>query len=238
MNTREPSRTALGAALHRAAHQLVDWPLVFEDPLALTIIGSEAEERLRAGLEPRAGKDASSLRAFVAVRSRFAEDRFAEAFLRGVRQYVVLGAGLDTFAYRQRFVGVRVFEVDHPATQAEKRERLSAARIEIPSSVVYAPVDLERETSREGLSRAGLDFARPAFFSFLGVTPYLRREAVLRTLGAVAAETSPGSEITFDFATPESSDPEARAARAAFAARVGAIGEPLLSAFEPEELCR
>jgi methyltransferase (TIGR00027 family) len=231
-----PSRTAQGAALHRAAHQLVDQPPVFEDPLALKIVGAEAESQLRAGRDRRAGPQAAGLRAFIAVRSRYAEDCLADAFQRGVRQVVVLGAGLDTFAYRSRLDGLRVFEVDHPATQAWKRERLAQAAIPIPESVFYAAVDFERETVREGLARTPFDFSRPAFFTWLGVAPYLERDAIMETLGIVAREMGPGSEIVFDFATPPGADPGAAAAQKAFAGRVGAIGEPLKSAFAPEAL--
>jgi len=234
--TNRPSRTAQGAAIYRAAHQLVDRPPVFEDPLALKIVGADAEGALRAGREPRATPQAASLRAFVAVRSRYAEDRFANAFESGLRQYVVLGAGLDTFAYRQRFEHVRVFEVDHPATQGWKRERLAQAAIAVPESVAFAPVDFERETVREGLARARLDFSQPAFFAWLGVTPYLTTDAIMGTLGIVAKDMKGGSEIVFDFATPPGDDPCSRVAREAFGARVGAIGEPLKSAFTPAAL--
>lgn len=230
-----PSRTALGAALHRAAHQLVDHPPVFEDPLALPIVGG-AEATLRAGLARRSTPAAAALRAFTAARSRFAEDCLAEAFARGVRQYVLLGAGLDTFAYRCGLDGLQIFEVDHPATQAWKRERLAQAGIAVPDRVHYAPVDFERETLVDGLARARLDAARPAFFAWLGVTPYLTREAVLGTLAIVARGTCAGSELVFDFATPVGDDPRALAASAALAGRVAAVGEPLRSAFAPEAL--
>ncbi len=101
------------------------------------------------------------MRAFLAVRSRYAEDCLAEAAARGLEQYVVLGAGLDTFAYRAPRGGLRIFEVDHPATQVWKREQLKSAAIPIPESLSYAPVDFERETLGEGLKRAGFDFAKP-----------------------------------------------------------------------------
>jgi methyltransferase (TIGR00027 family) len=231
-----PSRTALGAALYRAAHQMVDRPLVLEDSLAVPIVGAAGDAELRAGLARRSRPSAAAMRAFVAVRSRHAEDCLAEAYVRGVRQYVVLGAGLDTFAYRCSLEGLRVLEVDHPATQAWKRERLARAGIAVPERVHFAPVDFERETLRDGLARARLDLAQPAFLAWLGVTPYLSRQAILATLGAVAREACAGSEIVFDFATPVRDDPDARAAGAELAARVAAAGEPLRSAFSPEEL--
>jgi len=234
--TDRPSLTAQRAAIYRAAHQLVDIPPVFGDPLALRIVGAHAESELRAGREPRAAPQAASLRAFIAARSRYAEDRFADAFDHGLRQYVVLGAGLDTFAYRGRFEHVRVFEVDHPATQGWKRQRLGETAIAIPESVVYAPVDFEQETVREGLARAGFDFARPAFFAWLGVTPYLTRNAIMATLGTIAMATRPGSEIVFDFATPQGEQDRGRTWRLTLAARLGSIGEPLNSSLAPTEL--
>jgi len=231
-----PSRTAQDAAVYRAAHQLVDSPPVLVDALALKIIGEKAEGKLRAGLERRATARAGSMRAFIAVRSRYAEDCFATAYRRGVRQYVVLGAGLDTYAYRCTLDGVRMFEVDHPSTQDWKRERLAQAGIAIPAGVVYAPVDFEHEALREGLARAQLDLSRSAFFAWLGVTPYLTPEAIASTLRFVAGDMAAGSEIVFDFAAPPGDDPRARAARAAFAARVEAKGEPFVSEFAPSAL--
>jgi methyltransferase (TIGR00027 family) len=179
------------------------------------------------------------MRAFLAVRSRYTEDCFAEAFDSGVRQYVVLGAGLDTFAYRTDRPGLRIFEVDHPATQGWKRERLANARIAVPDALTYAPVDFERETLHDGLKRAGLDFGRPAFFAWLGVVPYLSREAIDTALGFVAHDMSPGSEILFDYAEPMEGRSAAQSkALAELAERVAEIGEPLRSFFKPDDLQR
>lgn len=228
------SRTALAAALYRAAHQILDIPPIFADPLALRIVGAEAERSLRSGGDERAAR--VQLRAFVAVRSRFAEDCLALAHRRGVRQYVLLGAGLDTFAYRNDLPGLTVFEVDHPATQAWKRARLAEAEIAVPGSVVYAPVDFERQTVAGGLSRAGFDAGRPAFLAWLGVTPYLAPETVMGTLGFVAGLAG-GSQIAFDYAErAEDGSAAHRRAREALAARVAAAGEPFRSAFEPAAL--
>jgi methyltransferase (TIGR00027 family) len=239
METSRPSLTAYGAALHRAAHQIVDAPPVFADPLALRIVGPQAAEDLRAGRDRHTQVAASRMRAFLAVRSRYAEDCFAEAAAEGVGQYVVLGAGLDTFAYRTGRRDLRIFEVDHPATQGWKRERLADAGIAIPETLTYAPVDFERETLHEGLKRAGLDFGKPAFFAWLGVVPYLSREAIAATLGFVAHDTTPGSEILFDYAEPMQHRNTAQMkALAELAKRVADIGEPLRSFFLPDELQR
>jgi methyltransferase (TIGR00027 family) len=240
MLEQKPSATAMGAALYRAAHQLLDRPLVFVDPLALAIVGSDAERRLRSGEDRHAHATATALRALLAARSRFTEDCLAAAVARGTKQYVLLGAGLDTFAYRGGYdpAHLRVFEVDHPATQLWKRARLAEAAIPIPDSVVYAPVDFERETLAEGLARAGFDRHGPALFAWLGVVPYLTREAILATLRFVA-QLPAGSEIVFDYPEPASAmSPAHREVAAAMAARVAAIGEPLRSAFVPAELAQ
>ena len=170
------SRTALGAAGRRAAHQVVDGGRVFADPLALRILGPDADA---AVAEARADPALRGLRLYVAMRSRFAEDAARRAIARGVRQIVVLGAGLDTFAYRVEPVeGLRVTEVDHPATQAEKRRRLAAAAIAAPSHVVYAACDFESESLAGALAASGFDAGRPSFFLWLGVVPYLTEPAI------------------------------------------------------------
>lgn len=236
MEASQPSRTAQGAALHRAAHQLLDHPPVFADPLALRIVGEEAAGELRAGRDPHAMTGAAGLRAFIAARSRFSEDCLAAAMARGVRQYVLLGAGLDTFAYRAPRPGLRVFEVDHPATQGWKLSRLAEVGITVPVSVTYAPVDFERETIGEGLKRVGFAFDEPAVFAWLGVTPYLTREAVMATLAFVSS-LAKGSEIVFDYAQPPGRTGAAHdKGFEEMAARVAASGEPFLSLFDGETL--
>ena len=169
-------------AERRAAHQLLDKPLVFDDPLAVRIIGARAEANL-----PEQPKNfvAARFRAYMAARSRFAEDELRAAVARGVRQYVVLGAGLDTFAYRNPFPELKVFEVDHPATQAWKRKRLAQVGIQVPSSMTFAPVDFERETFDVGLRRVGFNEGQPTFFSWLGVTMYLDNDIVYGTFRAI-----------------------------------------------------
>jgi methyltransferase (TIGR00027 family) len=238
MQLNTPSRTAQGAALHRAAHQLMDQPVVFADPLALRIIGEDAATDLREGRDPRATTGAEGLRLFVATRSRFAEDCLTEAGARGVDQYVLLGAGLDTFAYRVPHEELRIFEVDHPATQGWKHERLAQMQIAKPDWVTYAPVDFERETIRDGLARSGFDFSKPAMSAWLGVTPYLTREAVMATLSFIAS-LAKGSEVVFDYAEPTRNHNESQRAHfEAMAARVAAAGEPFKSFYEAEPLSR
>ena len=233
------SATAQGAAMHRAVHQLLDRPMIFSDPLALRIIGREAEKALRGGESRHILPGAAGLRAFLAVRSRFTEDCLAEAIARGTGQYVVLGAGLDTFAYRGAYdpARLRIFEIDHPATQEWKRERLRDAGIAVPDSVFYAPVDFERQTIAEGLAQAGFDFAAPTFFAWLGVVLYLTRDAVVETLRFVAEQTGASSEIVFDYPEPvDAMGPVLRRAMRKLAARVASIGEPFRTAFKAHEI--
>jgi methyltransferase (TIGR00027 family) len=227
----QPSQSAQGAAMQRAAHQILDRPPVFADPLALTIIGPEAAQALRSGSDWRVQPGRENLRAKIAMRSRYTEDCFAEAYARGVRQYVLLGAGLDTFAYRAAFAGVRVFEIDHPATQEWKRQRLAETGIPIPAHAVFAPVDFERETFADGLARAGFDFAAPAFFAWLGVVVYLTADTIFRTLKTIATTMPASSEIVFDFARRAEGSTQSTL-RTAYA------DEPLLSSFVPRALVR
>lgn len=239
MNPGVPSRTALGVARRRAAHQLFDFPLIFRDPLA---------QRIVADLEPvcsfktrhPGSRSSRPLPAFIAARSRYTEDQLALFFTRGVRQYVVLGAGLDTFAYRNPYAPeLRVFEVDHPATQAWKVERLHAAGIAVPDSLQLIPVDFEHQRLAEVLqTRAGFDIARPAFFSLLGVTSYLTRDALEATLATLASMPT-RSGVVFDYAVPaESLSLWDRIGLAGLSARVAQIGEAFRLFFEPEEFSR
>lgn len=232
MLERQPSLTARGAAGHRAAHQVLERGAVFRDPYARRILG--AEECARA--DRRAADPASkAMRFFLCARSRFAEDALARSVARGMGQAVVLGAGFDTFALRNPHPQLRVFEVDHPATQAWKRARLRQAGIAALHSLVFVPVDFEREDLASRLKASGFDSAAPAFFLWLGVVPYLTRQAILAVLRFVGECGEP--EVVFDYGVPLDSYPSgARARVQAFLARVAKLGEPLLSHFEPDEL--
>jgi methyltransferase (TIGR00027 family) len=229
------SRTAQRVAIRRAAHQLLDQPRVLDDPLALRIIGSEAAEELRSN--PKEHHAFSrAFRAFMAARSRYAEDELARAVAHGVRQYVVLGAGLDTFAYRNPYPGLRVFEVDHPATQAWKRGQLQAAGISIPPALTFVPIDFERQTLADGLGHCGFDLSAAAFYSWLGVTPYLTRDACMSTLSFVAKMPA-GSGVVFDFAVdPALLNAGQREALDALSKRVAGYGEPFQLFFDPRQL--
>ena len=214
----------------RALHRVIDLPpWVVDDAVSETLFGEVVREHLRE--DPGWFGDASrtSVRGHVLVRTAFAEERLREAVLRGARQCVVLGAGYDTFAYRQPswMRGVRVFEVDTPQTQARKLERLGRAGIFAPDNVVYAAIDFERTSLAEGLQQAGQDTTAITFFSALGVIMYLTNDAVEAIFRYVAA-FPPGSDIAFTFSTPDG-DP-------AVAQRVAAAGEPILTRFGGPEL--
>lgn len=234
MNTGQPSRTAIGAAGYRAAHQIFEQGSVFSDPLARTILGSDCDA-IVAGLSSEAAQE--PIRIFMAARSRFAEDCLRAAVARGVRQAVVLGAGLDTFSLRNPYAqaGLRVVEVDHPATQAWKLDRLAQVGLTPPASTIFVGVDFERQSLRSALVAEGIDCERPTFFFWLGVVPYLRREAIMVTLRFIAS--LPMSEVVFDYSEPlENFPPERRHEIQDLAARAAAIGEPWLSHFDPDEL--
>jgi methyltransferase (TIGR00027 family) len=236
MQQGQPSRTALGAASHRAAHQVLERGFMFADPLAIPILGADAQAAVRDAVsDPRRRR----LRLFIAVRTRFAEDALAAALSSGVSQLVVLGAGLDTYAYRTTLAErLRIFEVDHPATQAWKRRRLADAAIPVPQWLTFAPVDLERYTLADGLNAVGFDLTRRTFFTWLGVVPYLTEQLVFSTLGFIASLPG-GAHVVFDYGNPPALGPvqdEYAAARETLAARVAAVGEPFRSRFETNVL--
>ncbi len=241
MKEDRPSATALRVAMRRAAHQLLDDPKVFDDPVALRIIGKENASALQADpCQFETTPLSPYLRAFVAVRSRYAEDELALGIRRGVRQYVILGAGLDTFAYRNPYPEevLRVFEVDHPSTQTWKRARLEEAGIAPPGILTFAPVDFETQTLEKGLRSAGYDPNQCTFFSWLGVTEYLTPEVVMATLRFIAS-TPAGSGVVFDYMiSPSLLTPAQRSRFDAVSRRVASAGEPWQAYFDPEVLTR
>ena len=227
-----PSRTAQFVAVRRAVHQLVDIPPVFDDPLALRILVPDdaaalAIEFFAAYLPPF-----RCARAYVAARNRYAEDHLAKAIAAGTRQYVILGAGLDTFAYRHPDRGLAIFEVDHPDTQAWKLRHLAGAGIRAPPELRFVAMDFERQQLDEELTRAGLRRDEPAFFSCVGVAPYLTREAGLAIVAAVRALTA-GNAIAFDYAASRDGLPDwEKLAFDALSEDVERAGEPFRSFFE------
>jgi methyltransferase (TIGR00027 family) len=238
MEHSKASRTALGVALRRAVHQLHDSPAVLSDPIAVPILGATYAERLQATAEERDETFSRSQRAFLVARSRYAEDKLNEAVAAGVRQYVLLGAGLDTFAHRNPHPQLRVIEVDHPATQQWKRELLETSGIAIPARLSYVPVDFEVQELSAQLEAAGFDAHTPTFFAWLGVVPYLTLIAFRATLAVVASRPA-GSGVTFDYGQPrEALSLSEQLVRDALASRVGLTGEPFQLFFTPAEVAR
>jgi len=199
MKPNEPSHTALMIARQRAAHQLLDHGSILNDPFALKILCEDGKEVLHVA---NAHPLASIGRMFTAARSRIAEDALSEAVKTGVRQIVILGAGLDTFALRNPHgaCGTCVYEVDHPATQKWKREHLAEAQIALPPRLILVPVDFEQDNLGEALAAAGFQQNTPAFFSWLGIVPYLTHEAIGRTLDYMASIRN--AEVVFDYMEP------------------------------------
>ncbi|MGO9022574.1 MAG: SAM-dependent methyltransferase [Syntrophobacteraceae bacterium] len=232
-----PKSTALRVAIYRAAHQLLDAPLVFEDPLALKILGATEERSLRGDLSRHNAPLLKGLRTSVAVRSRLAEDEWARSKQRGVRQYVILGAGLDTFAYRNRDRDdCIIFEADFPATQQWKRDCLRATGIEEPSSLTFVPIDFDRSTLHEALGKALFRQDEPAFFSWLGVTMYLEEESIMSTFRFIAS-LAPGSGVVFDYAVlPSLLSPREQKALEVLSGRASEGGEPWKTFFDPASL--
>jgi methyltransferase (TIGR00027 family) len=242
----QPSLTALTAAAARAAHLIVDnEPVIFADTLARAMLGERAEELISYHLAHGTHPVLAGARAQATCRSRYTEDRLADAIGRGIGQYVLLGAGLDSFAYRSPLADrVRVFEVDHAETQAYKRRvrgvagGAGAAGGEggAAEGVRFVAVDLGRESLEEGLGRAGFDAGQPALVSWLGVTMYLDESAVEATV-AVLGGFAPGSELVVDYVLPAGMRD---AAGQMYADLVGPAaaewGEPWRSVFAPSAM--
>jgi methyltransferase (TIGR00027 family) len=249
------SRTALATSLMRAIHTRVDRPRLIDDPWGDRLVTAAERaalcRRILAQAQPdsrrrleRLGSEQTVLDATlrrhptygdVILRSRYAEDALEAAVARGVRQYVLVGAGLDSFCVRQPTFAraLDVFEVDQPASQALKRERL--AGIEVPGNVHFVAADLAREPLGAALERAGFSSTVPAFFSWLGVTMYLSRDANLTTLRAIATCSAPGSELVFTYLDQRVLDARVPALEAMRAKRAE-MGEPWVSGFDPTTL--
>jgi methyltransferase (TIGR00027 family) len=232
-----PKPSALRVAILRAAHQILDVPLVFEDALALRILAAAEQDSLRTDPRQYNTPRLKGLRASLVVRSRLAEEEWVRSKGYGVRQYVILGAGLDTFGYRnQDHDRSRIFEVDLPAMQQWKRNCLRVAGIKEPASLTYVAVDFERSTLAEGLEQAAFCHSEPAFFSWLGVTMYLEEGAVMNTLRFIAS-LAPGSGVVFDYGVlPELLSPAERAKMEFLASRAAEHGEGWKAYFDPAAL--
>ena len=238
MHAAIPSKTALRVALRRAAHQLVDAPpLVLNDLVSLAILPADARAELARTPSAERKPFSAGLRAFLVCRSRYAEDNLATSIAQqATTQYVLLGAGLDTFAYRNPHANLKVFEVDHPATQAWKQNLLAENKIPIPASTTFAPIDFETETLPNALAQAGFDPAQPTFFAWLGVVPYLTLESFRATIQFIGALPAPCG-LTMDYSLPRASlGFFEKLAFDSIASRVAQAGEPFRLFFTPAEI--
>jgi methyltransferase (TIGR00027 family) len=230
------------AAAARAAHLIVDnEPVIFADTLAGRLLGDRADELLDYHRLNGSHLVLASARGQVVCRSRYTEDAVAAAASeRGIAQYVVLGAGLDSFAYRVAQSPVLTFEVDHPATQEWKRGQLAAAGIRVPDTAAFVPLDFERDGAgslMDGLVAGGFDPDRPAMISWLGVTMYLTFEAIEAVLSVIGGGFEPGTELIMDYMLPAGlRDATADSYVEQVAPFAASRGEPWLTFLAPAEV--
>ncbi len=230
MAEKKASDTAFGVAVLRAVHQLIgEEPKILNDPVIVRMLDEATRVHIQTHPEDYQTPSRRALLSNVLVRSRFAEDRLAEAVAQGIEQFAILGAGMDTFAYRQPAWAnqLRIFELDHPASQKAKRHRLGAAKIPTPPNLEYVEIDFEQASLQTVLRRSSFNFREPAFFSCLGVLMYLTEKAVDAILQFVASMPR-SSEIVFSFANEGVESMIEKNAEAA--------GEPWLTKFQPDEL--
>jgi methyltransferase (TIGR00027 family) len=239
------SKTADAAAATRASHRLYDSPIIFDDPFALDLTSAGWRricenrflhwlvfEKALGTLRPVAGQ--------VLSRARYAEDCLEEAVAEGIEQYVIIGAGLDSFALRRRDLCSRlaVFELDHPDSQRAKRDRLASLGRELPDQLEFVPINFEAEAVDHALARSSFCGEKRAFFSWLGTVPYLSDEAVFSVLAALSSLAPAGSQLVFDYVVPDELLDDADRRRVAQLRRFTARrGEPIVTFFEPAALC-
>ncbi len=239
MSDRDASQTALATAYLRAAHQVLDAkPCLLDDAIALKLLGKDAARRIQDTAQRYLAPEALALRSHIVLRSRFAEDQLSAAVRRGVSQYVIVGAGFDTFALRQPewASSLTVIEVDHLGSQTAKRARIAEAGLEVPTNVIFADIDFEKESLADGLLRHGVATTKPTFFSWLGVTMYLTEAAIDEVLRSIARFPE-GSEVVLTFMQPPPTVPDiSQAGATRIAQLVAAAGERFVSHFVPEIL--
>jgi len=233
------SHMAEQTALFRAAHQVLDDdPKILLDPLAVTLLGADTQKRINDNRDLYTKPHIAKARTFAILRSRYTEDELSAAIDRGITQYVILGAGLDTSPYRSGHPSERVdtYEVDHPDTQRWKLDRLAQAQIPIRENLRHVAIDFEQQSLTEGLAKSDFDFGRPAFFSWLGVTYYLRPESVQIMFEQIAS-SAPSSQLVLDFVVDDSVLDEAgRADVATISDYAEQRQEPWLSRYSPVDL--
>lgn len=239
LETGKYSYMAEQTALFRAAHQVLDAdPKILLDPLALSLLGDNTAERIEANRDFYTMSPIVKARTFTIMRSRYTEDELSAAIDRGIRQYVILGAGLDTSPYRSGHPSEKIdtYEIDHPDTQRWKLERLAAAGISIRENVRHIAIDFERQSLTEGLAKSDFDFDQPSFFSWLGVTYYLRPSSV-QTMFVQIANSPASSQLIFDFVVDDSVlDDAGRADVATISVHAEKRNEPWLSRYGPDHL--
>jgi methyltransferase (TIGR00027 family) len=232
-----PDNTAVRVALWRALHlEVDDAPPILDDRIGLAMAAPDEGWRSRPDMDPEATR---LFRASIVARARFVEDMVEDKAAHGLGQYVILGAGLDSFAQRRPDIAsrMRLFEIDEPETQAWKRQRLQDLGYGIPDWLALVPVDFEAGVSwRARLAEAGFDAARPALLAATGLSMYLTREAVSAMLRE-AAELAPGSTFVMNFILPmEFAAPQERSGRETSQKGAARSGTPFLSFFTPEDM--
>jgi methyltransferase (TIGR00027 family) len=233
------SYMAEGTAILRAAHQLLDdAPKILDDPLAVRLLGTDTEAIIDADLERQQSLYLRNARTFAVLRSRYVDDELSSALERGIGQYVILGAGLDTTPYRPDHPsrGMAIFEVDHPDTQHWKLEKLERAGIGVPANLSHVSIDFERQSLADGLAAGGFDTSVASFFSWLGVTYYLTVDSVFETFRYVA-DLPTATQLTFDFTLADSElDEDGLEGYKKIASHLEKYGEPWLARFAPQAL--
>lgn len=256
MEENRASRTAMMTAYSRGYHAAHDHPRIFDDFLAYRLLTEDertsVETQLMTSLRTFNPASAASFPdhaaamewmmqagaapAIVFPRAQYAEESLEKAVELGVRQYVILGAGLDTFAFRrpELMESLQVYEVDHPATQSYKRQRLTDLGWELPESLHFVPLDFMLQSLTAALTHSSLDPRAPTFFSWLGVTYYLTRDVVFATLRDIADVAPTGSSLIFDYLDTDAFVPRKAAPRVLRMLRnVQELGEPMLAGFDP-----
>jgi methyltransferase (TIGR00027 family) len=250
------SLTALATSLMRAIHTRLDRPALIDDPWGDRLVSDEERESLsraaEAGLDPAAAERVAACGTLpervdaalrlhptyptIVVRTRYAVDALTVSVARGARQYVIVGAGMDSFALRQPAFarGLEIFEVDHPATQEFKRRRLDDLGVALPGRLRFVAADLSVEALGSALERSSFNRGELSFFSWLGVTSYLTREANLATLREIGSCSPPGSELVFTYIDQREFEPETASEETRrISAGLEAAGEPWVSGFFP-----
>jgi len=241
MKEKKRSKTTEGVAAARAYHLLYQDPVVFEDPYAIQLTSHPWRTILKIRalnwlLIRALHHDILPLWAEFFGRARYAEEQLDKALERGIDQYVLLGAGLDSFALRKKDLvrKLKVFELDHPLSQKSKRDRLVKLNIDLPDNLEFVPVDFEKESVADALARSSYSNKKPAFFSWLGTIPYLTSEAVFSTFRSITSYATRGSEIVLDYFIPkELVEPSDVPLYEKIERMVARRGEPHTSSFDP-----